>query len=56
MIWLQLFFYLIEANANHKNWMDPFPKSIYSIVGRCVLFLGFFFFSYSIDYLEVFGK
>ena len=52
MIWLSnfnnvlflLFIYLIEANANHKNWIDEFRKSVYYIVGRCVFFLGFFFF------------
>ena len=34
------------ANANHKNWIDTFPKSIYYIVvsGRCVFFPRFFFF------------
>ena len=52
MIWLSdfnhvfflLFFHLIEANVNHKNLIDGFPKSVYYIVGRCVFFLGFFFF------------
>ena len=53
MIWLSdfnhvfflLFLYLIEANANHKNWIDRFPKSVHYIVvsGGCVFFLGFFF-------------
>ena len=54
MIWLSdfnhvfflLFLYLIKANANYKNWIDGFPKSVYYIIisGRCVFFLCFFFF------------
>ena len=50
MIWLSdfnniiflLFLYLIEANVNHENWIDEFPKSVYYIVERCVFFLVFF--------------
>ena len=54
MIWLSnfnhvfflLFLYLIDANVNHENWIDGFPKSVYYIVvpGRCVLFSRVFFF------------
>ena len=47
MLWLSnfnhvfflLFFHLIEASVNHRNWIDGFPKSVYYIVGRCVFFL-----------------
>ena len=43
-VFFLLFIYLIEANVNHENWIDGIPKSVYYIVGRCVVFLGFFFF------------
>ena len=40
MIWLLdfnhvfflLFLYLIDGNANHENWINGFPKSVYYIV------------------------
>ena len=43
---LLLFLYLVDANVNHQNWIDEFPKSIYYIIvpGRCVFFSGIFFF------------
>ena len=54
MIWLSdfnhvfflLLFYLIDANVNHENWNNGFPKSIYYIIvkGICVFFSSFFFF------------
>ena len=54
MIWLSdfnhvfflLFIYLINANVNHENWIDGFPKFVYYIVvvGRCVFFSRVFFF------------
>ena len=41
---LLLFLYLIDANVNHKNLIDGFPKSIYYIIvpGICVFFSRFF--------------
>ena len=41
-----LFIYLINANVNHENLIDEFPKSIYyiDVSRRCVFFSrGFFF-------------
>ena len=41
-----LFIYLIDANVNHENWIDGFPKFIYYIIvqGICDFFYRFFFF------------
>ena len=41
------YFYLIKANANHENWINEFPKSVYLFITlwvsrRCVFFLSFF--------------
>ena len=37
------FLYLIDANVNHENWIDGFPKSIYYIIlqGICIFFIFF---------------
>ena len=55
MIWLIdfnhvfFFFYLIDTNANHENWIDGFPKSVYyiDVPGICVFLPSFLFFGNS---------